>query len=142
MLAIAALVTAALFSGAAVYVWFAEHPARAHLDPPAQLTQWKPAYARGTIMQAGLAALSAALGIAVWLRWGDPRFLAGGVVMLGVIAWTFAAIWGLNNRLKATAPDSADTGTVAMLERWRALHGIRTLIGLAAMLIYAWALDR
>jgi len=142
MLAIAALVTAALFSGAAVYVWFAEHPARAHLDPAAQLTQWKPAYARGTIMQAGLAALSGVLGIAVWVRWGDPKFLAGGLVMLGVIAFTFLVIWGLNNRLKATPPEAATAETVAMLERWRALHGLRTLIGLAAMLIYAWALNR
>ena len=142
MLGIAALTLAALFSGAAIYVLFVEHPARRQLDPRSQLTQWKPAYARGTLMQAPLAALSGLLGVAVWLRWGDLWFLAGGIVMLGAIAYTFAAMWALNNRLKATPEDDASAETVAMLDRWSRLHGLRTLIGLAGTAIYAAALYR
>lgn len=142
MLSIGAFVLAALFSGAALYVLFVEHPARASLDPAAQLTQWKPAYRRGTLMQAPLAALSGLAGIAVWLRWGDLWCLAGGVLMLAVIAFTLIVMFPLNNQLKATAPEAADAGTAARLSRWAMLHGVRTLIGLAATAVYAAAIYR
>ena len=142
MLSIGALVLAALFSGAALYVLLVEHPARARLDPVAQLTQWQPAYQRGTLMQAPLAALSGLAGIAVWWRWGDLWFLGGGALMLAAIAFTLIIMFPLNNRLKATPTESAMAETAAQLSRWAALHGVRTLIGLAATAVYAVALYR
>jgi hypothetical protein len=60
------LVTAALFTGAAFHVRFAEQPARLGLDDRALLTQWKPAYKRGLTMQAPLAILAFVLGIVAW----------------------------------------------------------------------------
>jgi hypothetical protein len=142
MLAVAALTLAALFSGAAVYILIAEHPARGRIEPEAQLLQWKSSYANGAVMQASLAALSGATGIALWLRWGDLLYLAGGIVMLGAIVYTFAVMWQLNNRLKATPPEAASAETIAMLARWVRLHFGRTLIGLGATALYAAGLYR
>lgn len=141
MLALLALVTAALFTGAAAYISFAEQPARLQLEVHAALTQWKPAYARGTMMQAPLALVSGLAGIGAWYRWqGMWSWLAGGVLMLGVIAWTFALIWQTNNKLKATAPDQAGPETRTLLVKWGQLHFGRSALGALATACFAYGM--
>jgi len=134
MLALIALVTAALFTGASFYVSFAEHPARMALDDKAALTQWKPSYTRGAIMQAGLAVVSGVSGIAAWYRWMSVwPWLAGGMLMLSIVAYTFAVIWQTNGTLKATPLDQAGPETRALLVKWGQLHLGRTILGAVAL---------
>ena len=58
-----ALVSAALFTGAAFYINFAEHPARMGLEDRPLLAQWKPSYKRGLAMQSALAIIGFLLGL-------------------------------------------------------------------------------
>ena len=134
-----ALVVAALFTGAAVYVNSVGHPARRHLDPRAALQEWQPAYKRGAAMHSTLALVGFVLAAtAAWLGAG-PLVALGAAFIIAPWPWTFIAIMRLNKRLLAMTPDSADSNVHAMLDRWNALHRVRTLLGAAATSSLFWA---
>jgi uncharacterized membrane protein len=140
--ALLALITAALFAGAALYVSLAEHPARMRLDPAAGLAQWKPSYARATPMQAGLALLSLLLGAWAWWKIGDDWLLAGALLIGANVPLTLLVILPVNRRLKGTAIENAGPETRDLLARWGRLHALRTLLGLAAVAAYFAAFAR
>ena len=131
-----ALTTAALFAGAALYINVAEQPARLGLNDAALLLEWKPAYKRGTAMQAPLAVLGFVLGMAAWWQTGHPGWALGALLMVANWPFTFIAIMPTNNRLIGLAVAEAGPQSRAMIERWGSLHAVRTALGLAAALAF------
>ena len=137
-----ALVVAALFAGAALYVSLVEHPARRHLDASAALTEWKPAYKRGAALQAPLALIGFVLGLVAWWQSGDWRWSAGAVVLVANWPWTLFVILPVNKALLATDPRQAGRETTERLEQWARLHAMRTALGSAAIVLFLWAAAR
>jgi hypothetical protein len=134
-----ALLTAAGFTGAAIYINIAEQPARLGLDNKALLAQWKPSYARGFSMQASLALASALFGLLVFWLTRDWRWLAGAALIFANWPYTLIAVLPVNKRLEATPPDGANAETRGLVETWGRLHAGRSALGAAATLVYLWA---
>jgi anthrone oxygenase-like protein len=134
-----ALVVAAVFAGAALYVNVAEQPARLSLDDRSLLSEWKPSYKRGFVMQAPLAILGFLLGLLAWWQTGLWTWLAGAVVMVANWPYTFFVIMPVNNRLMAMNPGDAGADSRLLIEKWARQHAVRTALGFAAVLFFLWA---
>jgi len=135
-----ALMIAALFTGSAFYVSFAEQPARLQLDDRALLTQWKSAYKRGFAMQAPLAIIGFVLGVVAWRLTGKLGFLIGATLLLANWPWTMLGIMPTNKALMATETDDAGPRSRALIVKWNRIHSVRTALGCLATLTFLLAL--
>jgi uncharacterized membrane protein len=134
-----ALVVAAVFAGAALYVNIAEQPARLSLDDRSLLREWKPSYKHGFAMQAPLAILGFLLGLLAWWQTGLWTWLAGAIIMIANWPYTLFVIIPVNNQLMAIDPAAADADSRRLIEKWAQQHAVRTGLGFAAVLLFLWA---
>jgi hypothetical protein len=132
-----ALTIAAVFTGAAIYINFAEQPARLQLDDRSLLA--KPAYKRGYVMQASLVIVGGLFGFVAYLNALDWRWLFGALVLLANWPYTIFVIMPTNRRLMNTPADAATAETRRMIRWWGVLHAGRSALGLVATLIFLWA---
>ena len=134
-----ALALAAAFFGAALYVNLVEQPARLALDDEAILHEWTPSDRRGVALILGLSLLSAALGLVAYFASQDVRWAIGALIVILVWPYTFFAMAPLNNQILTLA--SRDIGAArALVRQWGLLEYGQTAIGLAACVVYLWAL--
>jgi hypothetical protein len=131
-----AILSAALFTGAAVYINLVEHPARMSLGTRAALAAWAPSYHRATFMQAPLAIVGGLSAFIVAARGGGAWWLAGGLLFVAVIPFTLLVIFPTNRALldPATSADLDRAGL--LLRRWNWLHAVRSLLAGAALVIF------
>ena len=123
-----AIIAAALFSGAAVYINFAEQHARLGLSDQALLDEWKPAYKRGALMQATLAIIGFLLGAVAWWQSSNLLWAAGGILTLANWPVTLIVIMPTNNKLMATK--TATSESRGLILKWGAPTRIPNLFRL------------
>lgn len=139
-LSIAALVFATLFVGAALYISLVEHPARLGLADGPLLSQWQPSYKRALPIQSGLAVAGGIAGLIAGYLSADWRWFTGSILLLANWPFTLLVIMPVNKRLMAMRESEAGAESRAMLVQWGRLHDIRSALGAATMLLFAWAL--
>ena len=90
-------------------------------------------------MQAPLALLACLLGLIAWWQTSQVGFLIGAVAIIAPWPWTLIGIKPTNDALLATEVDRAGPQTRALVVKWGALHGVRTVLGALATLAFLWA---
>ncbi len=135
-----ALIAISAFAGAAIYVNVAAQPARLKLAAPALLAEWKPSYKRGTAMQAPLALIAAALGLAAFFVAYDWRWLLGAALSLANWPFTLLVIMPVNRELMTMDSTTPEALVREKVTRWGRLHAVRSALGVAAAAVFLWAL--
>jgi len=133
---ILALVIAAVFTGAALYINVAEQPARLMLDDRALLSEWKPSYKRGLMMQAPLAAVAGVFGVIAWWQSRDIAFCFGAILIIANWPWTLLGIKRTNTTLMVMDPAELPPNARALVVKWGTLHGVRTTLGALATVAF------
>src|SRR5438552_8270834 len=123
--ALLATLAAGLFTGAAIYITFVEHPARVSCGSVLAVTEFGPSYKRAAVMQALLAVIGAGAGIARWGAGGGLGWLVSSVV-LGAGRAVHAG--GHSPDEQSSTRRLAGQGVArgeALLARWGRLHAVR-----------------
>jgi len=133
-----AVLSCSLFTGAAVYVTFIEHPARMQCGVELAATEFAPSYRRATVMQAACAAVGLLASFAAWLAGSGFWWLIAGVLLGSVIPFTLIVILPTNKRLLSPALDRGSAEAERLLARWGRLHAVRSVLSGLALLLFLY----
>jgi hypothetical protein len=137
-----ALISATAFASASAYINAVEQPARIELDARALVKEWRISYMRGTVMQASLAVIAAALGSVAFATDHDWRWMSGTLVLLALLPWTLLCVMPTNRRLMSMSVLADHERVRSEVQKWGDVHAVRTAIGAAATLIFLWVSTR
>jgi Domain of unknown function (DUF1772) len=137
-----ATLAAGLFAGAALYISLVEHPARVSLGTRAAVQRFRPSYRRAAVMQAPLALVGGAAGIAHWALGGSAAWGIGGLALGALVPFTLLVILPTNTRLLDAQLDAAGDDAAVLLRRWARLHAMRSVVSIAVFALFAALLAR
>ena len=133
-----AVLSCSLFTGAAVYVTFIEHPARMQCGVELAATEFAPSYRRATVMQAACAAVGLLASFAAWLAGSGFWWLVAGVLLGSVIPFTLIVILPTNKRLLSPELDRRSAEAERLLGRWGSLHAVRSVLSTMALSLFLY----
>ena len=131
-----AVLSCTLFTGAAIYINVAEHPARMECGTELAATVFGPSYKRAATMQVSLALVSTSTGLLSWWMDGRVLWLVGAMVIFAIIPFTLIAIMPTNQQLLDPGLDRSSEATRRLLQTWGTLHAVRSILSLAASCIF------
>ena len=122
-----------------MYINLVEQLARISCGTHLAVTQWRPSYKRGTLMQAPLASIGSLSAFISWRFEGRTAWLVGELLLL-VVPFTLVVILPTNKRLESRELDLRSEEAGRLLQRWSRLQAIRSILRGAAFLVFLSAL--
>lgn len=129
-----AVLACTLFTGASVYINLVEHPARMSCGPEIAVRQWAPSYKRATVMQVSLALLATAAGVIRGFLGTEVIWYVAAALIFSVIPFTAVVVLPTNGRLLDANRDLVEKQH--LLEKWGRLHAVRSVLSLAASVLF------
>ena len=127
------MASAGLFALWALYVSLVEHPARLRAGAAAGVAEFRESYRRAAPWQASAATIAFVSGVVASMLTSEVTWATSGVTVGLAIPFTLLAIMPTNHRLLHGAPSASEAAT--LLARWGHLHWVRSILGLAALLL-------
>ena len=131
-----AILSCALFAGAALYINLVEHPARMQCGTELAATVFGPSYHRATAMQVPLALVATLSAVGSWWFEDSMLWIAGALLIFAVVPYTLIVIFPTNKQLLATGINRNSRDTHRLLVRWGRLHAMRTIASLTATILF------
>jgi uncharacterized membrane protein len=135
-----AILSTAIFCGAAIYINLVEHPARVSCGTALAVTEFAPSYKRAAVMQGSLAAVAFLSSMAAWIINAGIYWLIGAILIVVVIPFTVIVILPTNKKLLDPSLDKDSAYARHLLNRWIRLHTVRTGLSLVSLLVFLYAL--
>jgi uncharacterized membrane protein len=130
-----AVLATILFTGAAIYINVAEHPARMECGAAVAVSVFGPSYRRAAVMQVILALVATVSAISAWMFGAGVSWLVGGLLIFAVMPFTLIVIMPTNRRLLDPAFDRTSKTAHDLLQQWGRLHAVRSILGLASSIL-------
>ncbi|MDD2903427.1 MAG: DUF1772 domain-containing protein [Syntrophales bacterium] len=131
-----AALAAGLFTGAALYIIFVEHPARLEYGPPLAVREFIASYRRAAVMQPSLAFLAFLAGGLAWWSGSSSWWLLGAAAMGSLFPLTIILMLPINRQLHDLSLEKDAARTMTLLELWGKWHRLRCLIGLGSFILF------
>ena len=132
-----AVLTCAVFTGAAVHISFIEHPARMQCGVEIAATEFVHSYRRAAVMQATCAAVGLLSSLAAWLAGARVWWLVAGILLGSVIPFTLIVILPTNKVLFNPALDRRSTEAERLLASSGRLHAVRSVLSGLGLLLFS-----
>jgi hypothetical protein len=140
MVELIATFAAGLWTGAALYIGIAEHPAALKVGLGFATEYFRHMSKRTAPLMMILAAIGAVAGIVAWISGDGMLWLIGGIILAAMFPFTAILIVPTNLALLRIDADHAPERAAALHARWGLMHHLRTIIGTPAFGLYLWAL--